>query len=589
MGVLRAYRGLLVDRALIRLLVGEFVSSIGDWLYLVALLVIVYERSNDAVLLGIVGAARVLPYVVLSVPAGIVADRLDRRLILLATDLARGAIMLAMAAIVAFGGDDAPLWPVVALAILATCFSSFFGPTIGSFLPTLVGDESRLGPANSAWASLDNLAFIIGPAIAGVLISLSGLTAAFLLNAVSFVVVAAILWRLPSTRGRATPDAVGATAERPGETTAETIAATTAERPGETTAEPAAGPTTAATGLAPRSILLPLAGLALLDVVAGFVGGGLGVLTVVLATLSLHAGEEATGYLNAAIGVGGLLGAVVSGALVLRPRLGPTLIGGAVLTAVGLAALGAAGSIVPALVAMAVAAAGSLLIEVVDATIFQRVVPDALRGRALGVIATVSTLAYAAGSFALPVLAAAVGVGPVLAASGASIVVAAIVTLLAVGPAAQRSPDPDEALLRHVAGLPVFVGIAPGRLEAILGRRRMRDVVAGQTILSQGDAPDRFAVIVDGRFDVSRVEPGATVPAHLRTMGPDDVFGEIGLLTGVPRTATVTATTDGRLLELEGADFLDLVSAGPGVANRLLDLHRGGGTVSTKTRRVSPT
>src|SRR3981081_1907522 len=104
MGVLRAYRGLLVDRALIRLLVGEFISSIGDWLYLVALLVIVYERSNDAVLLGIVGAAHLRPSVSLSVPAGIVADRFDRRLILLATDVARGAIMLAMAAIVGFGG-----------------------------------------------------------------------------------------------------------------------------------------------------------------------------------------------------------------------------------------------------------------------------------------------------------------------------------------------------------------------------------------------------------------------------------------------------------------------------------------------------
>ena len=87
MGILRAYRGLLVDRALIRLLFGEFVSSIGDWLYLVALLVIVYDRSKDPVLLGVVGAARVLPYVLLSVPAGIVADRYDRRLVLLVTDL----------------------------------------------------------------------------------------------------------------------------------------------------------------------------------------------------------------------------------------------------------------------------------------------------------------------------------------------------------------------------------------------------------------------------------------------------------------------------------------------------------------------
>jgi MFS family permease len=578
MGIVRAYRGLLVDRALIRLLFGEFVSSIGDWLYLVALLVIVYDRSKDPVLLGVVGAARVLPYVLLSVPAGIVADRYDRRLILLSTDLVRGAIMLAMAALVAFGGPDGPIWPIVALAILATCFSSFFGPTIGAFLPSLVGDESRLGPANSAWASLDNLAFIIGPAIGGVLIALSGLTAAFLLNAVSFVIVAAVLWQLPSTRGKAaTEAATDAAAAAPSDATAP-------EPLSGPTAEPAAIPSSA------RSIAVPMAGLALLDVVASFAFGGLSVLTVVLATTSFHAGEEATGYLNAAIGVGGLVAAVASGALMLRPSLVPPLIGGSVLLALGFAGLGAVGSIGPALVAMTVASAGSLLVEVVDATIFQRVVPDALRGRALGVIATVSTLAYAGGAFALPVLADPIGVGPVLGACGVAVVIAAVVALIAVGPAAKRTPDPEEALLRRVASLPLFAGIAPARLEAILGRRRMRDVVAGQAILRQGDPPDRFAVIVSGRFDVTRREPGGAAAVQLRTMGPDDVFGEIGLLTGVPRTATVTAATDGRLLELEGADFLELVAAGPGVANRFLDLHRGGrAPTRAAARRVSGT
>lgn len=578
MAVLQAYRGLLVDRALVRLLFGEFVSSIGDWLYLVALLVIVYARSQDAVLLGIVGAARVLPYVFLSVPAGIVADRYDRRLVLLVTDLARGAIMLAIAVLVAFGGPDAPLWPIVALAILATCFSSFFGPTIGAYLPSLVGDESRLGPANSAWASLDNLAFIIGPAVAGLLIAFSGLTAAFILNAISFLVVAVVLWQLPSTRGASAPTAEPATTEGPPDDEA-------AAAP-----PPATPPAPATTAPSSRDIAVPVAGLALLDAVGGFAFGGLSVLTVVLATTAYHAGEEATGYLNAAIGVGGLVAAVASGALMLRPSLAPPLIGGSVLVAVGFAELGFVDSIGPALIGMTVASAGSLLVEVVDATIFQRVVPDALRGRALGLIATVSTLAYAAGSFAIPVLAEAIGVGPVLAVSGGAVVVAAIVALVAVGPAARRSPDPEEALLRHVAGLPVFAGIAPARLEAILGRRRMRDVRAGEPIIRQGEPPDRFAVIVAGSFDVTRLEPGAAEPVHLRTMGLDEVFGEIGLLTGVPRTATVTAATDGRLLELEGGDFLELVAAGPGVANRLLDLHRGGRSpVRAAARRVSGT
>ena len=78
-----AYRRVLRNPALVRLLVGETVSSIGDWLYLVAILVVVYQVTEDPVVLGIVGAARLVPFVLLSVPAGIVADRYDRRTILL--------------------------------------------------------------------------------------------------------------------------------------------------------------------------------------------------------------------------------------------------------------------------------------------------------------------------------------------------------------------------------------------------------------------------------------------------------------------------------------------------------------------------
>ena len=103
MGVIAAYRRVFRNGPLTRLLVGEFVSSIGDWLYLVALLVLIWNESGDPLALGIIGAARIVPYILLSVPAGIVADRFDRRLILLITDIARGLIMLAMAGLVIVG------------------------------------------------------------------------------------------------------------------------------------------------------------------------------------------------------------------------------------------------------------------------------------------------------------------------------------------------------------------------------------------------------------------------------------------------------------------------------------------------------
>ena len=81
--------------------------------------------------------------------------------------------------------------------------------------------------------------------------------------------------------------------------------------------------------------------------------------------------------------------------------------------------------------------------------------------------------------------------------------------------------------------------------------------------------------MVAGRFAVTQ----AIGPGHddqlLREMDSGDVFGEIGLLAGVPRTATVIATTDGRLLALDGPDFLELVGPGSGLSSRLLDFHRG--------------
>jgi MFS family permease len=543
MTVLRAYRELLRNGPLARLLVGEFVSSIGDWLYLVAILILVYQVTEDPFVLGLVGAARVLPYVLLSIPAGIVADRLDRRLVLLSTDVARGLLMLVIAAVVAV---DGPVWLVVTLAIGGTCFATFFGPAIGAYLPTLVTDEEQLGPANSAWSTMDNLAFIVGPAVAGILIAAGGLVAAFLLNAASFAVIAVVLWGLPRSVAGEAP-AVEATE----------------------------GATDPGTRL-DRGTLLPVVGLALIDVVGAAAGGGLSVLTVVIATTGLGGGEEATGFLNAGIGLGGFVGALLAGAFVLRPSLVPVLVGGSAVLAAGLAALGYAPALVPAIAAIAVASAGGLLVEVTSTTIFQRVVPDQVRGRVLGILGTVSTIAFAAGSFALPVLAEPLGTGPVLAAAGIAVAAAGVAGALMAAPAARRrAGSTADVRVRRLAGLAIFAGVPASTLEAVAVRLTPVRVAAGAVVIRQGDQADRFYLVDEGSFEVTRRPTPGGAPEPLRTMGPGDVFGEIGLLRGIPRTATVTATTDGALLALDGDDFTALVSAGPLVGPRLLDLRRG--------------
>ncbi|MFI5226951.1 MAG: MFS transporter, partial [Candidatus Limnocylindrales bacterium] len=100
MSSLAVYRQLLANRPLTKLLIGEFISGIGDWLYIVAIFVVIYTQTNDAALLGIFGAVRLFPYILLSIPAGFVADRFERRLVLLVSDAFRGSIMILLTILV---------------------------------------------------------------------------------------------------------------------------------------------------------------------------------------------------------------------------------------------------------------------------------------------------------------------------------------------------------------------------------------------------------------------------------------------------------------------------------------------------------
>ncbi len=188
------YGRILGNGAFVRLLVAQTISAIGDWLYMVAMLVVVYQVTQDALILGLVGAVRLLPWVLLSVPAGVAADRFDRRSILIVTSVARAVLMLVLAILVSTG---APVIAIVLTGLLAAGVSAYFGPAIGAYLPTVVGDERDLGAANSLWATLDNVAFFIGPAVAGLRIAAGGLGFAFVLDALCFGCVVVVLSPLP--------------------------------------------------------------------------------------------------------------------------------------------------------------------------------------------------------------------------------------------------------------------------------------------------------------------------------------------------------------------------------------------------------
>jgi MFS family permease len=320
------------------------------------------------------------------------------------------------------------------------------------------------------------------------------------------------------------------------------------------------------------SVARPFLGVALTNCAGALAFGGLSIATVVLAFDVLHGGEEATGLLNAGIGVGGLAGALLSGALVLRRSLAQPLLFGAGAFGVGLVVLGFVPVLGVALVAIGVASMGSLLVDISSTTIFQRVIPDAIRGRGLGVLQTVSVAFYALGAFLAPVLLQALGPVPVLAGLAVVVVAAAIAAIALIGPAAIQAPAAKPEAMR-LARIPIFAGLPASRMDSAIARADVRPVHAGDVVIREGDAPDQFYVITAGTFAVSQAASGGGEARHLRNLGPDDVFGEIGLLTGKPRSATVTAETDGTVVALDGSEFLELVGSGPGVGNRLLGLY----------------
>jgi hypothetical protein len=265
--------------------------------------------------------------------------------------------------------------------------------------------------------------------------------------------------------------------------------------------------------------------------------------------------------------------------LVLRPRLGPALLLAAAAFTASLVLLGVADTLVAAFAAIAVASVGHLILDVIRTTILQRIVPDAFRGRFTGVLMTTSGGAEALGTLAVPILATVVGLPLTLAVTASGLLMGTFVCVALIGRAADAPAGPHDETLRRLARLPVFRGLPAARLEEALRQLAPLTVRAGDVIIRQGDPADRFYLVAAGQLEVTQVaEGGGGTSSRLRVLGPNDVFGELGLLRRSPRTATVTALDDGLLFAMEGATFLAIVGARGGAAERLLALYDPGAT-----------
>ena len=175
--------------------VGQTISSIGSWSQSLAVIWLVLEITNRSDRLGIAMALQFLPMLLLGAPAGVLADKLDNRRLLLATSTASGLLALTFGVVVATG--HLTIWWIYALTMLLGIVLAVERPTMQAVLFQLVGPDLLPG-AVAANSTINSVSRLIGPALAGALIATVGVETCFLINAASYVVVIGALLALRS-------------------------------------------------------------------------------------------------------------------------------------------------------------------------------------------------------------------------------------------------------------------------------------------------------------------------------------------------------------------------------------------------------
>jgi hypothetical protein len=294
-------------------------------------------------------------------------------------------------------------------------------------------------------------------------------------------------------------------------------------------------------------VLVGLSGL------VGLTAGTLNVFIVVLALEELDLGDAGVGYLNAAVSVGGVIGALAAAALIGGSRLAAGYALGVVLWGVPLALIGVEPNLVAALVLLAVLGVGDSLTEVAGLTLLQRAVPDELLARVFGVLETLAVATIGLGSVLAPLLISGLGVRTALIVTGATL---PLLTLLAWRPlrAIDRDAAPRLRELELLRGSSIFAPLPLPTLTQLAGRLEPLEVAAGTEVVRQGEPGDRFYLIDRGALE-ARVDGEVR-----RRLTGGDFFGEIALLRETPRTATVVALEDSHLLVLERDDFIAAVT-----------------------------
>lgn len=504
------------NRDLRRLQLAWIGSIIGNWAYLVALVVYAYDQGGPAAV-GIVGVLRMLPAALAAPLVATLADRYPRRVVLIGADLTR-ALLMALAGLTIWWDGPAPA--VYAIVTLSTVAGTVFRPAQAALLPSLARTPAELTAANVASSTFESVGSFVGPALGGLLLAATNAETVFLFNGLTFIWSAALVAAIRSSDSRSRQEAK--------------------HRGGLFGKEASAG----LREIFGNGDLRTLCGLYTAQTL---VAGALSVLVVVSALELLGIGETGVGYLNAALGVGGLVGGFVALVSAAGGRLAAVFGVGVSLYSVPLLLVGLFPSVPLALLALAIIGLGNSLVDVNALTIMQRTVPDEVLGRVLGSLQGMLLGSIGVGALLAPALIGVVGIDAALVVTG--LLLPTVVLLRAGRLRAIDSRTTAPAGLELLRGIEFLAPLPEQSLEHLA--RSLVEVVspAGTAVIREGEPGDRFYVIGEGEVAIGD-----------KTFGSGSGFGEIALLQDVPRTATVTAVTDVTLYALDRDEFIAAVT-----------------------------
>jgi MFS family permease len=326
---------------------GQSLSLIGTWMQMAAQSWLVLTLTHSAPMLGLIIALQTLPVLLLGPYGGVVADRVDKRRLMVVLQIAMGVQALVLGLLTVTG--EVRLWQIGALAALLGLNNAFENPARQAFMLEMVGPE-RLRNAVSLNSVIVNVARTIGPAVAGLLIATVGEGACFLLNAASFAAVVASLATLDREALSPSPPS----GREPGQL-----------REGLRYVR------------ATPELAIPLLMMAL----AGCLAYEFQVTLPVMARQGLHVGATGFGFMTAAMGVGAVIGGLL---VAMKGRTGlPTLIAAAGAFGVVLVLASLAPNLAVELAALAVAGGASIAFMASGNSTLQLAAAPSMRGRVM--------------------------------------------------------------------------------------------------------------------------------------------------------------------------------------------------------------